>query len=235
MTAILLGLAARGNRLAKRALEGLDPPPYNVYGSLVSAIIPTFNEEEYIENCIVSLQHQTFEPIEIIVVDHNSQDKTVEVSKNCGAKVFTIDEPGVGPARDLGLLAAQGDPLFFTDADAIHENRLIEEMVEDLREVDAVTVRPVYYRTNVLFQAGMVFNRYSRYRHSWLLSGRATLIPKEVLVSVGGWEVPIWEERHLSKKLRAAGYTVKTRRDLAVATSDRRWRGGSRALRLSGA
>jgi len=221
-----------GNRIiVKRALSGLKPPPYRIRGELISAIVPTHNEENFIGNCLTCIRNQTYFPIEMLIMDYASEDKTCEVARGYGAKVVKIGEPGVGNARDLGVLAAKSDFLFFTDADTIFENQLVEKMARDLESGwDLVTVPAVYYDTsNPLLILGINF---SRFRSPWVLSARATLTHRDVWREVGGWELPLWEERHFGRKLREAGYKIKKRRDLAVATSCRSWYGQSRALRL---
>jgi len=230
LSAAVLGIHQATRQLVERSLEGLSPPTYRVYGSPVTAVVCTHNEEGYIERCLTCLKNQTHQPIELVVVDYRSRDRTREIARSFGARVVEASEPGVGNARDLGADAASYEPLFFTDADCIFENRLIEEMLKDLSSYGAVTVAPVYYDTDSpILLAGICISRFAA---DWLVSGRGTLIRRETLSRVGGWELPYWEERHLSEKLRVAGIPVRRRRDLAVATSARRWRGESRALRI---
>jgi len=230
VASVVAGMGQATRELVERALEGLSSPPYRRHGTPVSAIVPTHNEENYLPACLECLSNQTHAPIEEIVVDYGSEDATREVAYSYGARVIEAPEPGVGNARDLGAEAASYDVLFFTDADTIFENRLVEEMLESLETHDVVTVSHVYYDTrNPILVAGAALHRL---RGPWLVSARGTLIDRDLLFGVGGWEVPIWEERHLSKKLLKAGATVKKRNDLAVATSARAWYGRSRALRL---
>jgi len=234
LSPILLGVQA-GNRLVvKRALNGLTLPSYRIRGERISAIIPTHNEEDYIGECLTCLQNQTYFPIEVIVVDFESQDQTRQIARAYGAKIVDMRVPGVGNARDIGVLYASSDTLFFSDADVIFENRLVEEMVKDLENGwDVITVPAVYYDTakpvpiNPLLNLGMNISRLGR--APWILSGRATLTRKETWRQVGGWELPIWEERHFGRKLNQAGYKINMRRRLALTTP--RFR-ESRAMRL---
>jgi len=230
VSAAILGVYSGNYRVVERAFTGLNPPLYKIRGEPISAIIPTHNEEDYIGKCLKCLSNQTYFPIEVIIVDYISEDRTCEIARKYGARVLHIDEPGVGNARDLGAEEASHNFLFFTDADAIFENQLIEKMAKKLeRGADVVTVPPVYYDTiNPILLIGINVHRY---RAPWLLSARATLIPKEVWAEVNGWEVPIWEERHFGLKLERAGFKIEMTRDRAVATTARRWYGKSRAIR----
>jgi len=231
ISAAVLGVYSGNYSLVERAFSGFNPPLYKIEGEPISAIVPTHNEENYIGKCLKCLLNQTYFPIETIVVDYASEDRTREIAQRYGAKVIQTDEPGVGNARDLGAEKAAHNFLFFTDADAIFENQLIEKMAKRLEETNAdiVTVPAIYYDTvNPFLVIGMNIHKF---RAPWLLSARAILIPKQIWAEVGGWEVPIWEERHLGLKLKKAGFKIEMARDLAVATTARRWYRKSRAIR----
>jgi len=88
---------------------------------MISVIIPTFNEEENIAQCLVSLSHQTVprSEYEIIVVDGGSKDATCEIAKKYADTVFTQTSKKVGGARNDGVMAARGEIVATTDADCI--------------------------------------------------------------------------------------------------------------------
>ncbi len=88
---------------------------------MISVVIPTFNEEENIAQCLVSLCHQTVprNEYEIIVVDGGSKDATCEIAKKYADSVFTQKSKKVGGARNDGVMAAKGDIVATTDADCI--------------------------------------------------------------------------------------------------------------------
>ncbi len=85
----------------------------------ISVIIPVYNDAKYLKACLKSLKEQAEKPYEIIVVDNNSTDNTVEVAKKFGAKIIKEKVQGIRPARDAGFNAAKGDILARTDADTI--------------------------------------------------------------------------------------------------------------------
>lgn len=229
----VLGVQSANRLMVERAIKGLHAPPYKVEGEPISAIVCTHNEEDYLGNCLRSIQNQTYYPIEIVVVDYESEDRTREIARGFTANVLCATEPGVGNARDLGAKDATANYLFFTDADVIHENLVVEELARDMENGwDVVTVQPVLFDTsNPVLILG---HNVARFRASWVLSGRATLLHRSAWESVGGWELPYGEERHFGRKLLDAGYRMRARRDLAVATSARLWYGRSRAVRLKG-
>lgn len=89
---------------------------------LVSIIIPVFNEETYLENCMESLLKQTCRNIEIICTDDGSTDTSLAMLENYAAqdkRVVVLQQKNQGPglARNLALQNAQGKYILFVDAD----------------------------------------------------------------------------------------------------------------------
>ncbi len=84
---------------------------------MLSIIIPTYNEENYLPFLLRSVQAQTFKDYEIIVADAHSTDKTVEIAREFGARVIEGGLPAAG--RNKGAAAAAGDILLFLDSDVI--------------------------------------------------------------------------------------------------------------------
>ena len=87
----------------------------------VSILIPTKNNEKVIESCMKSLINLDYpkERYEIIIVDGHSTDKTVEIAKKYGAKVFCEEGGSRASACNVGIKYAHGDYVAFTDADCI--------------------------------------------------------------------------------------------------------------------
>src|SRR5437867_4093008 len=84
----------------------------------VSVVIPAYNEEHYIADCIRSVQKQQVSfPYEIIVVNNASVDKTEEVTQDLGAIVVNESKKGLAYARAAGLEVAKGEILVYLDAD----------------------------------------------------------------------------------------------------------------------
>ena len=114
---------------------------------LISVIIPVYNEEKVIGACLDSLTQQAYSPLEIILVDDGSTDKTIEIIKSIHdslfsiprkyALVFTIhlvrqDHLGPGPARNLGASKAKGEILIFVDADMTFEKNFIRDLIKPI-------------------------------------------------------------------------------------------------------
>ncbi|MEK6899479.1 MAG: glycosyltransferase family 2 protein [Nanoarchaeota archaeon] len=96
---------------------------------LVSVIIPTYNEEKDISQCLDSIEKQSYGNIETIVVDDGSTDKTREiVSRYKKVRIVPQNHQGPGAARNLGAKKAKGEILVLIDADMI----LFPDYVEKL-------------------------------------------------------------------------------------------------------
>lgn len=86
----------------------------------VSVIVPVYNEEKYIKNCLDSLSNQIEKPDEIIVVDNNCTDKTIEiVKKYTDIKIIKEKKQGMIPTRNTGFNISQFEIIAKCDADTI--------------------------------------------------------------------------------------------------------------------
>jgi len=103
---------------------------------LVSLIIPTYNSANTIENCLKSIKEQTYEKIEVIVVDDHSIDETRNIAEKYGARVL-IKGPERNPQRNFGAQHARGDYLFFIDSDMELTRRVMEESVNKIKREKA--------------------------------------------------------------------------------------------------
>lgn len=84
-----------------------------------SIIIPTYNEQDYIERCLQSIIKQQFQrsEFEIIVSDAQSTDGTVDVARRHADKVVSMPQRGIARGRNAGAREALGEILLFVDAD----------------------------------------------------------------------------------------------------------------------
>lgn len=109
----------------------------------ISVIIPTYNAELYIGECLQSLISQTFTYFEVICVDDGSTDKTTDLIKEYADKdsrISLYEMPHCGLAgnmRNEGIERARGEYLLFLDADDFFEPEMLEHSLRKIREDDA--------------------------------------------------------------------------------------------------
>ncbi|HKI34885.1 MAG TPA: glycosyltransferase family A protein [Gemmataceae bacterium] len=102
---------------------------------LVSAIIPVYNGEKYLRKSIESVLAQSYDPIELIVVDDGSSDGSAELASSCDWGLRLIRQPngGVAAARNTGIGAAHGDLIAFLDQDDWWLPQKVDRQVECFR------------------------------------------------------------------------------------------------------
>ncbi|MDO8638925.1 MAG: glycosyltransferase family 2 protein [Candidatus Daviesbacteria bacterium] len=100
----------------------------------VSVIIPVFNEEKVIGECLNSLKNQSYKDLEIIVVDDGSSDEAVNVVLGKDVKLLKQNHLGAGAARNLGAKHATGKILVFVDADMEFDEKFIDKLTIPIRE-----------------------------------------------------------------------------------------------------
>ena len=88
----------------------------------VSIIIPVYNTEKYLDECLNSIENQTLKDIEIICVNDGSKDHSLEILENHAAKderikIINKENGGVSSARNNGIKNAKGDYIMFLDSD----------------------------------------------------------------------------------------------------------------------
>lgn len=102
---------------------------------LISVIVPVYNGELYLKNCIESIEAQNYEPLEIIVINDGSTDGTAEVCEKLAQSYenlsfITTEDLGVSASRNHGIALAKGELITFVDAD----DRIHPQMLQRLYE-----------------------------------------------------------------------------------------------------
>ena len=111
----------------------------------VSVIIPTFNEEKYLPRLLRSLERQSVQPKEVIVVDAFSVDRTREIAREFGCKVIDGGVPAT--ARNKGADTASQPILLFLDADVVLPKAFLVKTLKEMtdRELDIAScyIKPI--------------------------------------------------------------------------------------------
>lgn len=108
----------------------------------VSVIIPVYNVEEYIEECLNSVVNQTLKEIEIIIVNDGTQDNSMKrIERFLSDKRIIIinkENGGVSSARNAGMKIAKGEYLSFIDPDDFIELTMMEELYKEAEDSDII-------------------------------------------------------------------------------------------------
>ncbi len=104
---------------------------------LISVIVPVYNVEKYIGKCVESIERQTYDNLEIILVDDGSTDTSGLICEELARKdkrirVFHQDNKGLSEARNKGLEKAKGEYIGFVDADDVIYSKMYEKLYETL-------------------------------------------------------------------------------------------------------
>lgn len=106
---------------------------------LVSVIVPVYKVEQYVETCIQSILNQTYQKLEIIIVNDGTPDQSMKiaekVAKDDKRTIFINKENGgLSSARNAGLEVAQGEFVFFVDSDDKIHSKTIEILISEMKD-----------------------------------------------------------------------------------------------------
>ncbi len=104
---------------------------------MVSVVIPTLNEAGNIREALDTIDRELAFPKEIIVVDGNSTDGTLEIVKDSNCRLIIEPRRGYGVALRRGMKAAKGDVVVMVDGDGTYEVKHINLLLERMLETDA--------------------------------------------------------------------------------------------------
>ena len=109
----------------------------------ISIIIPVYNQEKYLEECLNSIVNQTYSNLEIIIINDGSTDSSYEICKNYAKqddriKLFDQSNQGVSVARNKGLKEAKGDYIMFMDPDDYLEYNTFRTLKDSIKDEDII-------------------------------------------------------------------------------------------------
>lgn len=110
---------------------------------MISIVIPARNEEEHLEDLLKSIRASTYEDYEVIVVDGGSTDSTREVARRYDARVIEGPQEGPAVARNVGWKNAEGEFVYFLDADRLIGDETLEKIAESVNKNPDVDVHHV--------------------------------------------------------------------------------------------
>jgi glycosyltransferase involved in cell wall biosynthesis len=135
------GLTDR-NRFPKKALQSVkqafDEGPFqsDAHWPLISVVVCCYNSEATIDKCLESLQKLDYPNYEVIVVNDGSTDKTEDIVKKYDFQLISIDNMGLGNARNVGLKAAKGEIVAYIDSDAFADEHWLKYIAAKFNNTD---------------------------------------------------------------------------------------------------
>jgi GT2 family glycosyltransferase len=187
---------------------------------LISVIIPNYNGEKTLDLCLTAATSIKDEAVEIIVVDDGSEDRSREIIRRFPCTLIeSSPHAGASRARNLGAQQANGDILFFTDADCLLQENTLAQLRTILSQADSNTIiggsyTPQPYDQGFFSRFQSVFINYSETRNPLqvdYIATHAMAIHTDLFHRSGGFtedQLPILEDVEFSHRLRRAGVTL---------------------------
>ncbi|GAA5262653.1 glycosyltransferase family 2 protein [Methanocalculus sp. MC3] len=199
---------------------------------MISVIVPTYNEESNIEECLQSLANQSIprSEYEIIVVDGNSKDRTREIAEKYADLVFIQTRKKVGGARNDGAEASKGDIIATTDADCIIPRDWLARIEAGFSDPEVVQlyglVEPIEpgIRHKISLALANTFSRLGYYTHTlYYTLGCNTAFRREAFFEAGMYRtIDAGDDLEIARRMRQIG-RVKLDGKLRVKFSMRRY------------
>lgn len=185
----------------------------------ISVIIPTLNEERYLEDTLKSIG----QGVEIIIVDGGSSDATIEVGMRFTERII-LSEKGRGAQMDRGAREAAGGLLLFLHADTRLPHGWkghVEDILKDAKVIGGGFKLKIDSRRFYLHLIEVIANLRSKYL-GLIYGDQAIFVRKNDFLAVGGFfGLPLMEDVDLVKRLKKKGRMVLL--DAYISTSSRKW------------
>jgi glycosyltransferase involved in cell wall biosynthesis len=176
---------------------------------LVSVIVPTYNSQKTIQQCLQSIELQNYRNTETIVVDRHSTDETVQTASWLNAKILLTTRER-STAKNIGAQRASGDFLLFLDSDMELDPGTLEECVELCikRGFDAVTIPLKAQATGFLATCRKIDR--GLYDNDPNLFQMPRFFGKRAFLSVHGFdeELVCGEDFDLARRYEKQGYRI---------------------------
>ena len=184
---------------------------YKPVNDRVSVIIPTLNSAKTLYKCLESIILQSYENIEIIVIDGYSSDNTTEIASKFNATIYLIAGERT-TAKNYGISKSTGDFLFFVDSDMIVQPDVISECVF-ICSGNRTIVGVVIPERSVGCRFWVRVRDFERTLYTGSKIESARFFRKPFVVQVGGFDedITFYEESTLPQKLEMRGRIVNKR------------------------
>ena len=135
--------------------------------NLVSVVIPVYNSEKYLEECLDSILEQTYENIEIIAVDDGSEDSSLDILKRYSkVHIFPQENQGLASSLNLGISKLKGSWLKWFSPDDVMYPYTIETLVGETKKLSKDTI--LYSNWNIIDDAGNILREFQESNYNEL-------------------------------------------------------------------
>lgn len=203
---------------------GVNNPPF------ISVVIPVYNGGATFRRCLEAVFSTAYAQWECIVVDDGSTDGSGQVAAQYGARVVSSEHPKSGPAvcRNLGAAQAQGDLLFFVDADVLININTLSQVAAIMADEAVAACFGSYdaspTETNFLSQYRNLQHHYVHQisnLEATTFWGACGAVRRAVFEEMGGFNTAVFtrpsiEDIELGYRIRAAGYYIRLEKTLQV-------------------
>lgn len=200
----------------------------------LTIVIPAYNEERYIEDCLISIASQTVKPNEVILVDNNCTDQTVTIAKKFKfVKIVSESKQGRAYAQKTGFDLATSDLIGRIDADSRLNNNWVEQATGELvnnPSISAITGH-CYFYDYPFKKTAPIIHYLLYYLPQRLLLGSDILWGSNMVVRRDAWKLVksranygnhLDEDVDLSIHLIKSGLEIKRTNNLIASVSMRR-------------
>lgn len=200
----------------------------------LTLVIPVYNEQDHLKTCLDAIAAQTVMPEEVIVVDNNSTDRSVDIAAAFSfVRVMKAEKQGIAYARDVGFDAARSTLIGRIDADTVLSENWVEEVLAAYGENQdfALTGGCHFYnvpmpKINGWVTSQLVYRLNRFIMGHYVLWGSNMVLPKmlwqNVKAQVCTEQSDIHEDLDLAIHLHRAGFEVTYHEDLRVGVEMKR-------------
>jgi glycosyltransferase involved in cell wall biosynthesis len=200
----------------------------------LTIVIPVFNEQEHLKNCLDALAVQTAKPDEVLVVDNNSTDRSVLVAQQYSfVRVVPAKQQGIAYARNAGFDAAESDLIGRIDADTILPETWVSDVMEfyATHEDAALTGGGYFYNVPLPRFNGWVLGQLA-YRLNRFILGHYIVWGSNMVLPAAAWRrvrnevcstrTDVHEDLDLGIHLHAQGTPIYYQESLRVGVEMKR-------------
>ena len=117
---------------------------------MISVIVPVYNVEEYLEECLNSIQHQTYTDIEVILVNDGSRDGSKEIcerycQQDSRFHLINQENKGLSGARNRGMTESKGELITFVDSDDVLKEDMLEQLLKHMTSEEMEDIVECWY------------------------------------------------------------------------------------------